>query len=62
MLMWSQEEQSTGVEHMDSWKQPEALNDAEQKFIFRVTSLYNFYAFKKHLCRIFKTVIQGDLS
>lgn len=32
---------------MDSSKQPEALYGSVQKFIFRVTSLYTFFAFSK---------------
>lgn len=35
-------------------KQPEALYDAEQKSIFRVTSFYNFSAFNKNICWIFQ--------
>lgn len=36
-------------------KQPEAPYDAEQKFIFRVTSLYNFSAFNERTCRILQS-------
>lgn len=47
---------------MDSSKQPEALYGSVQKFIFRVTSLYTFFAFSKKKKKHDNMDMEADLK